>query len=217
MQFNAKNFKVLVKQLVLFYLISFAFGGSAFFLLYFIKPQDILIRNGYLTGTYPLKIALLGGILGFVIVNIAFKIVKSKISKKDMFCDIDIFFNKKSKTIKAMIDTGNLLKDPISGNPVIVVEKSELEELIPKEIIDNLNTILNGENKDITNSNLIQYLSKFRIIPFSSLGKQNGMLLGFMADQIIIKPNYSRNLRQILNQKWCIYRTSWFRYFRKGE
>lgn len=185
--FNAKNFKVLVKQLVLFYLISFAFGGSAFFLLYFIKPQDILIRNGYLTGTYPLKIALLGGILGFVIVNIAFKIVKSKISKKDMFCDIDIFFNKKSKTIKAMIDTGNLLKDPISGNPVIVVEKSELEELIPKEIIDNLNTILNGENKDITNSNLIQYLSKFRIIPFSSLGKQNGMLLGFMADQIIIK------------------------------
>lgn len=197
--FNPKNFKILIKQLILFYLVSFAFGGSAFFLLYFIRPQDILIRNGYLTGTYPLKIALLGGIVGFIIVNIAFKIVKSKISKKDMFCDIDIFFNEKSKTIKAMIDTGNLLKDPISGNPVIVVEKQELEELIPKKIIDNINTILNGENKKITDNDNINYLSKFRVIPFSSLGKQNGMLLGFLADKIIVKQEEKEStLNQII-------------------
>lgn len=171
--FNAKNIKILIKQLILFYLVSFAFGGCAFCLLYFVKPQDILVRNGYLTGTYPIKIALLGGIVGFVIVNIAFKLVKGKISKKDMFCEIEIFFKEKSVQIKAMIDTGNLLKDPISGIPVIVVESVMLEKIIPKGIINNLNKILGGGKETILNEEEQEYLPKFRLIPFTSLGKEN--------------------------------------------
>lgn len=175
--FYPKNIKLLLKELLLFYLVSFAFGGCAFCLLYFIKPQDILMRNGYLTGTYPIKIALLGGIVGFVIVNIAFKLVKGKISKKDMFCDIEIFFKGKSVEIKAMIDTGNLLKDPISGMPVIVVEKGKLETIIPKRIIDNLNTILGGGKENELDEEEKEYFPKFRIIPFSSLGKQNRIVI----------------------------------------
>ena len=170
---NPKNIKILLKQLLIFYLVSFAFGGCAFCLLYFIKPQDILMRNGYLTGTYPIKIALLGGIVGFVIVNIAFRLVKGRISKKDMFCDVEIFFKDKSIKIKAMIDTGNLLKDPISGMPVIVVEKSQLETIIPKGIINNLNTILGGGEEINLTEEEKEYMPKFRVIPFSSLGKQN--------------------------------------------
>lgn len=175
--FNAKNMKLLLKEIILFYLISFAFGGCAFCLLYFIKPQDILMRNGYLTGTYPIKIALLGGIVGFIIVNIAFKMVKGKISKKDMFCEIEILFKDKSALIKAMIDTGNMLKDPISGMPVIVVEKGKLEDIIPKKIIDNLHSILEG-GKDNVLTEEKEYLPKFRVIPFSSLGKQNRFVIG---------------------------------------
>lgn len=185
--FKPKNLKLLLKQLLIFYLVSFAFGGCAFCLLYFIRPQDILMKNGLLTGTYPIKIALLGGIVGFVIVNIAFKIVKGRITKKDMFCDVEIIFNKKSTNIKAMIDTGNLLKDPISAMPVIVVESRELVNIIPQQIIDNLSKIVGGEEKNVIDYIEQDYISKFRVIPFSSLGKQNGLLLGFKADEIIIR------------------------------
>lgn len=184
--FKPKNSKLLFKQLILFYLISFAFGGCAFALLYFVKPQDILMRNGVFTGTYPIKIAVLGGILGFVIVNIAFKVVKGKISKKDMFCEVQIFFQDKSVTIKAMIDTGNLLKDPISGMPVVVVEAKQLEKLIPTSMIENLNKIVSGEEQIQVDEIDTEYSSKFRVIPFSSLGKQNGLLLGFKADKLVI-------------------------------
>lgn len=184
--FHPQNVKQLFKELIIFYLVSFAFGGCAFALLYFIRPQDILARNGVLTGTYPIKIALLGGIVGFVIVNIAFKVVKGKLSKKDMFCNVSIFINGKEKEIKAFIDTGNLLKDPISGIPVIVVEVSELEEMIPKEIVENLNEILQGKDTKVLTEIPEEYKLKFRIIPFSSLGKQNGLLLGFIADEVII-------------------------------
>ncbi|MCI9016026.1 MAG: sigma-E processing peptidase SpoIIGA [Clostridia bacterium] len=185
--FVPKNAKNLFKQLIIFYLVSFAFGGCSFALLYFIKPQNILMKNGILTGTYPLKIAILGGILGFIIVNIAFKLVKGKISKKDMFCELEIEIQRKVAKIKAMIDTGNLLKDPISNIPVIVVEAKQLENVIPNTIIENLNKLIGGEKEDVILDIGEEYMSKFRIIPFTSLGKQNGLLLGIKADSVLIK------------------------------
>ena len=72
------------KDLLIFYLTSFVFGGAAFSLIYIIKPQEILMKNGLFLGIYPLKTIILGAILAFIIIITAFKIVKSKISKKDM-------------------------------------------------------------------------------------------------------------------------------------
>ena len=48
------------KLLIIFYLTSFAFGGCAFAILYYIKPQNILYQNGKFIGLYPVKIAILG-------------------------------------------------------------------------------------------------------------------------------------------------------------
>lgn len=41
--FNSKNLKSFMKQLIIFYLTSFTFGGVAFALLYFVSPQNILM------------------------------------------------------------------------------------------------------------------------------------------------------------------------------
>lgn len=60
---NSKNIKTFFKQYVIFYLTSFTFGGVAFFLLYFVKPQNILMEKGVLIGTYPIKIILAGGVV----------------------------------------------------------------------------------------------------------------------------------------------------------
>ena len=140
--FNAQNTKQIGKDLLLFYLISFVFGGAAFALIYIIKPQDILMKNGLFLGTYPLKTVILGSIIAFVIVITAFKIVKSKFSAKDMYCKIKIKLNEKQIETNAMIDTGNLLKEPITNTPVIVVEHTLLYECIPKEILNNLENII---------------------------------------------------------------------------
>ena len=183
--FKPKNVKRVFKQLVIFYLTSFAFGGCAFALLYFVRPQDILMKNGVYIGTYPLKIALLGGIVGFVIINISFKIIKNKLNKKNMFCDIEIYLNEKLVTVHALIDTGNLLKEPITGNAVIVVEKEKLYNLIPNQILDNIEQIMYG-NEKIENIEG-EYISKLRLIPFSSLGTPNGMLIGTKVDKIKIE------------------------------
>lgn len=182
---KAKDIKSLLKNLVIFYLTSFAFGGCAFALLYYIKPQEILMKNGVYIGTYPLKIAILGGIVGFIIVNISFKLIKGKIRKKDMFCDVQINFNNQSSQIRAMIDTGNLLKDPITGNNVIIAESKKLENVIPTQILKNINKILEVK-EELPNTIEQEYIARLRLIPFTSLGKQNGMIVGFKPDNIII-------------------------------
>lgn len=182
--FKPKNIKQMLKQLVIFYLTSFAFGGCAFALLYFVRPQDILIKNGVYIGTYPLKIAILGGIVGFIIINISFKIIKNRINKKNMFCDIEIQIENKIANVHALVDTGNLLKEPITGNSVIVVEKEKLYSIIPNEILDNIEKIMYGGNNLENVDN--KYISKLRLIPFSSLGTPNGMLIGTKVDKIKI-------------------------------
>ena len=187
--FKPEGFKRFIKQLLIFYLATFTFGGVAFALLYFVKPGELLIENGIYIGTYPIKIALLGGIVGFVIITIAFNLIKGKLSKNDMFCNISIYIDSKRKNMISMIDTGNLLKEPITGMPVIIVEKEELKDIIPMEILKNVNKIINGDIDDI--KNIEQYISKFRVIPFNSLGKQNGLLLGIKADKIIV--DYDEN------------------------
>ncbi len=185
--YNSKNIKQIIKQLLFFYLITFVFGGCAFALLYFIKPEQILMRNGVYIGTYPLKIVILGGIVGFTLTVIAFKYAKMKINKKNMFCELEIYFeNKKINTI-ALIDTGNMLKDPITSIPVIVVEKSILKNVLPDIIIDNLNKIIGGDvPKEVYEDKNLNYITKFRVIPFSSIGKENGLLLGFKSNKIKI-------------------------------
>lgn len=181
--FNPQSLKKMWKNLLIFYLTSFVFGGVAFALIYILKPQDILMKNGLFLGTYPLKTVLLGAIISFLVILVAFKIIKDKFSKKDLFCDLEIKINNKIVKTTAMIDTGNCLKDPITNNPVVVIEHTLLYECIPKQILNNLDNIIGGDFEGIPQEIKETYISKLKLIPYSSLGKQNGILLG-------IKPEY---------------------------
>lgn len=118
---------------------------------------------------------------GFIIITTAFKNIKGKLTKKDMFCNIKININSNTVYTKAIIDTGNFLKEPITKIPVAVVEKDILKGVIPEEILNNLSNIIEG--KEIA---LGEYLSRIRLIPFMSLGKENGMLIGIKADGLAI-------------------------------
>ena len=162
--FYPQNVKSLLKKLVLFYLTTFTFGGVATYLIYVLKPQNIIIKNGMYVGTYVLKVIFIGAIVGTFILIIAFKFAKNKITKKDMICKVKI--------------------KPLTGNPVVVVEKTSLYDLMPKEILNNTELILGGDFGKIPENIKNEYISRLKIIPFSSLGKQNGMLIGIKPERL---------------------------------
>lgn len=170
--FGSNSIKKQIKELLVFYLTSFAFGGTAFAMIYFIKPQNVMMKNGVYIGTYAFNTILIGGIVGFVLINIVFKIVKRKITKEDMNCKMKIIFAGNCIEVKTMIDTGNMLKDPISQKPVAIVESSLIRQILPSSIIDNIQKILEGEILDL-GVEVNEYMSIFKLIPFSSIGKEH--------------------------------------------
>lgn len=192
--FKPENIKTLVNNLLLFYLTSFVFGGASTALIYLIKPEEILMKNGIFLGTYTLKIVFLGGVVGLFLIVVTINIIRSKISKKDMFYNIKIKIGEKTVEAKAMVDTGNLLKEPITNIPVIIVEHTLLYETIEKEILNNLEEILSGNFEKIPDEIKNKYLSKLKVIPFKSLGKENGMLLGIKVDKVIIENEENRKV-----------------------
>lgn len=187
--FNPQTMKKMWKSILIFYLTSFVFGGAAFALIYIIRPQDILMKNGLFLGTYLLKTVILAAIVAFIVIITAFTIVKTKVTKKDMFCNIEIKLNGKILKTKALIDSGNMLKEPITNTPVVVIERSLLYEYLPKEILNHLDDIIGGDLEKIPEEIRNQYISRLKLIPFSSLGKQNGMLIG-------IKPEYLKIIKE---------------------
>ena len=178
--------KKLCKEILFFYLISFVFGGAAFALIYVVKPQEILMKNGLFLGTYPLKTVILAAIVAFVIIISAFTIIKSKMTKKDMIYDIEIKLNGKTIKTRALVDTGNMLKEPITNTPVVVIEHTLLYECMPKEILNHLEDIIGGDFEKIPEEIRKEYSPRLKLIPFSSLGKQNGMLIGIKAKYLKI-------------------------------
>ena len=139
--YNPDNLKKLFKDGVIFYLTSFCFGGAAYYLLYYISPQQIKNIGRTLTGSYPVKIAISGGILGFFLINIAFKIIKNKVDKNSIIYNIEIFYKNKSVKTKMLLDTGNLLVEPLTSFPVVIIEKEKMEGMLKGE---DLEIISNG-------------------------------------------------------------------------
>ena len=191
--FNSINIKAMLKQLIIFYLTSFCFGGAAYYLLYNVSPNLIQSINGSFIGTYPIKIALLGGILGFFVINISFKIIKNKLTRKDMLYDIEIFYKEKKSSVKVILDTGNLLTDPITKTPVLIVEAQKLKNIIPENILNNINKVIYDNGfKEIDE----EIKTRCSIIPFSSIGKNNGIIIGFRPDYIKINTENGEEIRR---------------------
>lgn len=208
--FKPKSIKGLLKELILFYLVSFALGGCAFALLYIVKPGEILILNGVYIGTYPIKIALLGGFVGVIITYVGFRVVKSKVSKNEIIYKIEIKIEDKYQTTNVLLDTGNMLKDPITKSPVILLEKSILSNLLPVNLIKIMEEANGGDINEV----LETYKKRIRIIPFTSVGKQNGMMIGIKADEIKI----ITDINEVINKDGiiCMYNKSFSknnRYF----
>ena len=82
-----------------------------------------------------------------------------------------------------------------------------LKNLLPNIILDNLKQIIGGDvPKEIYEDENLEYITKFRVIPFSSIGKKNGMLLGFKENKIEIQQQDIK--REIKNVIVGIYENS---------
>lgn len=113
----------------------------------------------------------------FFVTRFTFIKIKNKLYSKK--CKIRIYYNKNTVTIHAMIDTGNALKDPVSGMPVLVIDEEILKKLFsPSATRNNLCEFVNPED--------------FRIIPYKTISN-SGVTYGFIPEKLFFEDKEIKN------------------------
>jgi stage II sporulation protein GA (sporulation sigma-E factor processing peptidase) len=100
------------------------------------------------------------------------------------FVPVSIFFGSGAVSVWALIDTGNRLRDPLSGNPVIIVEYSAIEGVLPPDIrepVRNSGSDFSTAAAAIAESG---WSARFRAVPYTSIGQERGLLVGFRPDEV---------------------------------
>ncbi len=167
--FGAKSLKGFVKNLCMFYTVSLVCGGCALVASYYTEG-GIGANNGVLYFDTSLRTVIISSAVAYVIIRLSVGICK-KYSGRDCHRMV-IYKNGRAATINVLLDTGNMLTEPITGRPGIIVEKTALRGIVPQDI--PLSDILEMSN----------YIDDIRLIPFKTLGTDNGLLMGFKPDKI---------------------------------
>jgi len=185
------SLKSYIKALLIFYAVSFAFGGCVLGIFYFSNVGARLgavYSNGILYFNLPWTILALSGVVFYTSVKLFAIVTKKSMQSKNLKKKVLLYFKDNIVEVTALMDTGNSLVDPIDLSPVIIVEYKFIKNLFDNEIRDDLERIGN-ENIEWIMSDVIHKGLPVRLIPFTSLGKENGLLLGFVPDRVEISDN----------------------------
>ncbi|MBR3934075.1 MAG: sigma-E processing peptidase SpoIIGA [Clostridia bacterium] len=169
---KSKIFKI-IKHTAVFYMVSFTFAGVLLSLIYLgniSQKTTPVIQNGIFYFDISLGAVCIAALICYAVTGASSAIFKR--NKTLGIKNLKIVLSDKVCELAALSDTGNLLKDPITGTPVVIAEKNHLSKLFPDGMPDI---------DSITDSDV-----KMRLIPYSSLGNEAGIMTGFIPDEIAI-------------------------------
>lgn len=116
----------------MFFAVSFLFGGAMLALRMTIGEGWMLCANGVVYFHIP-PLVLVGNIaLGFGLVQLYERLFAEKQPKK-LFCDVELQLLGEKLCCRALLDSGNQLKEPFSGWPVVLLERGLFPGKIPPE------------------------------------------------------------------------------------
>lgn len=160
--FGWKGLKPFFRATAAFYIINFAFAGFMVAVWYFLAPQGLLIRNSmvYFDISPLMLIAMAVGC--YLVITLIYRITGRQMPK-ELFCRVEVYCGEKMCCLVGKVDTGNTLREPFSGDPVMVAYEPKIASVIPPR--DSLN---------------------FRLVPFDAVSG-GGVLEAFHPDRITIR------------------------------
>ena len=163
-----------VKFLLSFYIAAFLISGCVDFIY---GVLDRYTKNLFSEISSPTnrKAIVFSLIILLVIGALRLIIMMFSDALNDKTVRLRIELHGKSIEVDALVDTGNLVKDPMNMNPVIFLKKSGAEEIIPTSVI-NLSNI-DGLSSD--------FRKRIRLIPVSR-NSETHVMTGIRVDRVII-------------------------------
>lgn len=188
-----RHIKQFVKMLLTAYAIAFTVGGLGMALYYL---TDLPYAVYYLTSdpasfmrglSWKLPAACIAASYGLI--RLGLFAVEHITVKRQVLCPVRVFWGDDDICFDALLDTGHSLCEPITHAPVIVAEFEKIKTFLPDGV-----KLLFYENHESDLQNLLdsqgndgaRFYNRLRMIPFTSLGRANGMLIGFRPDRVAI-------------------------------
>ncbi|CAH2212756.1 sigma-E processing peptidase SpoIIGA [Tepidibacter aestuarii] len=185
--FEYKGIKEYLKLLMVFYIVNMFLAGSTMYIIY-CSGIDYTVVSWVL-------ISFIFFIANSGLFDRFYKIIKSLNVFKDLKNDITVKIENKQVVFNTLMDTGNLLKDPVSQNPVMIVDVKKLEDVLPQELVYVDYSVMNLKKVDYLMSKLSDTISsRFRVIPYKVVGNEDGLLIGIKADYIEIQGHKKGNI-----------------------
>ncbi len=180
--FYPKNLHQILKSAGCFYGVTLLSGGAA---------MVVVGETG--SGHYLFLVFAIVTVVGDSIL----KSLRQHRTMEKWSVDLYIQFEDEGVWIPALVDSGNELKDPCSGQPVLVVELGAVASILPAHIVTLLE---NTEEEALFSREIVErmdtWATKLRLIPFASLGCKSGLLVGFRAAVVRIRTGDGKCIEQ---------------------
>lgn len=170
--------KTLIRQVVVLFLLTAAFSGIVLLLTeLFAAPAAFVGSSVY----YPLSLGTLVLTAGGAYGAITWALGRLHHHGGDVV-SVTLTLEGKTEELTALRDTGNTLRDPITGAGVMVADLGILKKLLP-----NLNMRNTSEPQQLMEEICLQYpYLRPRLIPYKTVGVPHGMLVGIKPQEVII-------------------------------
>lgn len=197
--FNPVKIRNFIRLIATFYVMAFIFAGASLALFYLADVETYAGNGIFYIRDFPVKVLVLAVSISYILIKIVWGYIQSILIKSKVYIPIEVGLNNRKVDIIGLLDTGNLLRDPVTQTPVIIVQFSAIKDLLPKQVQSIFEKYKENDLEAIS-AIMIENASnmKFRLIPFKSLGKENGMLIGFKPDNVIVKDDEEKSFCDII-------------------
>lgn len=162
--FGLKKLKEIAKGVLGLYLTAVMMGGTIYALYQHTKAGyyvEQLIR-GRGEEAMPIFLLLGAALAGFMGLRFLWTYLIQFKKEKDHLYEVTMYYRGREKTVKALMDTGNRLYEPVTHRPVHVVTYEALKSLC-------------------------ESVSAVVYIPFCSVGKKEGTMPGIFLDELEVR------------------------------
>lgn len=140
----------------------------------------IPMENGIFYTDLDAGVLLVTAAAAYVVLSFVFRATAEN-SVKGNLIPVTLAWGERQIRLTALCDTGNALKDPATGRPILIVDSRKIRELIPGDIRPILTQDALRTPADLP-GRLGEHRVRFRLIPYQAVGVAGGMLLAIRLD-----------------------------------
>ncbi len=172
----------LLRQGLLFLALTCAFGGGVV-AIGLLGGTGLSLGRGVFYSALDLKVVLLSAAVCYGVLTLVFQRLARHSAADGSLVDIKLCLGERDAILTALVDTGNTLTDPVSGRPVVVAEGERVAALFPRENRPGP-ADLRDPAAALTRLGRGVWRSRFRLLPYRSVGVDRGLLLAVRVDSL---------------------------------